>query len=282
MLAKFRRRYPQGSLVSELVKIDRGTYIVKAIVQIDGIVLATALAGADTVENAEDAAQERAIANLFLDSPLSTNNSNSKTPSKADDSQLVSQTKAQPLDEPLVQQKFPNEPKIVNFSKPHSEISSQELVPPETTHTPVTVSHNSISTTDTMTDKSSEETSRTQPKLEVEQIDNPVQSAPISSNLFGDTYAAEIPEEVSLSDKDVVSIVPEVDSVTTPTSEMEAMDFNEIKQKTDIEIKRLSWTKDQGKDFLMSHYGKRSRLHLTDEQLLEFLRYLEQLPSPTP
>ncbi len=117
--------------------------------------------------------------------------------------------------------------------------------------------------------------------MEVEQIENPVQSSPISSNLFGDTYAAEIPEEVSLSDKSVVGTTPETDVITT-TSEMEAMDFNEIKQKTDIEIKRLSWTKDQGKEFLMSHYGKRSRLHLTDEQLLEFLRYLEKLPSPTP
>lgn len=280
MLAKFRRRYPQGSLVSELVKIDRGTYIVKAIVQIDGVVLATALAGADTVENAEDAAQERAIANLFLDSPLSSNSSNSKTLSKADDSQLVSPTKAKPVDEPLVQQKFPNEAKIVNFSKPQSEISSQGLVPPETTHTPVTVDYNSVSPTDAMTDKSLGEPPKTQPKVEVEQIENPVQSAPISSNLFGDTYTAEIPEEVSLSDKSVVATTPETDVITT--SEMEAMDFNEIKQKTDIEIKRLSWTKDQGKEFLMSHYGKRSRLHLTDEQLLEFLRYLEQLPSPTP
>ena len=282
MLAKFRHRYPQGSLVSELVKIDRGIFIVKAIVQIDGIVLATALAGADTVENAEDAAKERAIATLFLDSPLSTNNSNSPTFSKANDSQLVPQTKAEPIDEPLVQQKSSNEAKIVNFSKPQSEISSQGLVPPETTHPPVTVDHNRVSVTDAIPDKSLEEPLKIQPKLETEQIEHPVQSAPISTNLFGDTFSAEIPEEVSLSDQGVVSIVPEVDSVATTTSEIEAMDFNEIKQKTDIEIKRLSWTKDQGKEFLMSHYGKRSRLHLTDEQLLEFLRYLEKLPSPTP
>ena len=66
-LAKFRHQYPQGSLVSELVEIDRGTYIVKALVQIDNLILATALAGGSTVEAAEDAAKERAIATLCLD-----------------------------------------------------------------------------------------------------------------------------------------------------------------------------------------------------------------------
>jgi hypothetical protein len=57
------------------------------------------------------------------------------------------------------------------------------------------------------------------------------------------------------------------------------MDFNDIKRKTDIEIKRLGWSSAQGREFLMSRYGKRSRLELTDEQLLEFLRYLETLPN---
>ena len=75
MLAKFRKQYPQGSLVGELVKIDRGTYIVKVLLQADGVVLATALAGADTVEAAEDAARERAIAALMLDSESFSDNS---------------------------------------------------------------------------------------------------------------------------------------------------------------------------------------------------------------
>ena len=58
------------------------------------------------------------------------------------------------------------------------------------------------------------------------------------------------------------------------------IDFNKIKHQTDIEIKRLGWTKEDGRNFLKSHYGKRTRLHLTDEQLLEFLRYLQSLPTP--
>ena len=55
------------------------------------------------------------------------------------------------------------------------------------------------------------------------------------------------------------------------------LNFNEIKKLTDIEMKRLGWTKDIGRDYLKKKYGKRSRLHLTDEQLLDFLNHLQSL-----
>ena len=53
-----------------------------------------------------------------------------------------------------------------------------------------------------------------------------------------------------------------------------------MKHQTDLEIKRLGWTKDDGQEFLRSRYGKRSRLQLTDEQLWEFLQYLKAQPNP--
>ncbi len=59
------------------------------------------------------------------------------------------------------------------------------------------------------------------------------------------------------------------------------MNFSEIKHQTDLQIKRLGWTREDGRNFLQTRYGKRSRLHLDDEQLLEFLRYLESLPDPS-
>jgi hypothetical protein len=57
MLAQFQIRYPTGSLVSELVTIDRGKYLVKASIQIEGVIRATGMAAADTVEQAEDQAR---------------------------------------------------------------------------------------------------------------------------------------------------------------------------------------------------------------------------------
>lgn len=58
------------------------------------------------------------------------------------------------------------------------------------------------------------------------------------------------------------------------------INFNLVKRAIDMEIKRVGWTKDMGRNHLRKTYGKRSRLHLTDEQLVEFWKYLSDLPTP--
>ena len=55
------------------------------------------------------------------------------------------------------------------------------------------------------------------------------------------------------------------------------LDFNQIKALTDKEIRRLGWTKDQGRNYLFAKYGKRSRLQLTDTQMVEFLVQLRSI-----
>ena len=50
--------------------------------------------------------------------------------------------------------------------------------------------------------------------------------------------------------------------------------FAEIKHLIDIEMKRLNLTKDQGRNYVLQNYGKKSRLHLSDEELLNFLYHL--------
>jgi hypothetical protein len=258
-LAKFRHKYPQGSLVSELIEIDRGTYIVKALVQIDNIILATALAGAATVEAAEDAAKERAIASLFLDHQPNISPSIASQAGTAP-VEVQPSTLSRKLENASERN---NNHKIVNFSKPQTEAAnqSQDLTPE--TIPPVTLA--------------------AAPPPEVErdltpQVPQVNSDPPTETNLFGDTFTAETPAAISTIENENDNEVDSAPNLISP--ELEAMDFNEIKQKTDIEIKRLSWTKDRGKEFLMSRYGKRSRLHLTDEQLLEFLHYLEKLPNP--
>lgn len=69
MLTQFKNRYPRGSLISELIEIDRDRYIVKASVIVDGIILATAMAGCKTIESAEDRAKQRALELLNLNIP---------------------------------------------------------------------------------------------------------------------------------------------------------------------------------------------------------------------
>ena len=40
-------------------------------------------------------------------------------------------------------------------------------------------------------------------------------------------------------------------------------------------MKRLGWTIDQGRNYLTTHYQKCSRLLLTNDEIQEFLSYLQ-------
>ncbi|MEC4892246.1 MAG: hypothetical protein SAL07_02610 [Oscillatoria sp. PMC 1051.18] len=66
MFALFQKRYPNGSLISEFVTVDRGQYVVRAIAVDDGVTLATSLAAAFSVEEAEDEARKRLLAFLGI------------------------------------------------------------------------------------------------------------------------------------------------------------------------------------------------------------------------
>ncbi|MEL6439525.1 MAG: hypothetical protein AAFQ80_09760 [Cyanobacteria bacterium J06621_8] len=283
-LAKFRQYYPQGSLISQLVKIDRGIYIVQASININGVVLATALAGANSVETAEDNAQARAIASLCLDNyPLKHNQQTQSVSSKAN-AQSVSpplelpsthsepqshqnpSTEKQPTESLTIKTAdistkavssspdiHPEQPPIINFSEPQADDAAQL--------TPVNPPLEAAASSAILN-----------PVAPVEKI-NP----PDGNSKFDEPLGINNAPESLLSAPVPVVADPVAD---VADSETEVINFNEIKQRTDVEIKRLGWTKEQGKEFLMSHYGKRSRLHLTDEQLLEFLHYLEKLPNP--
>lgn len=58
------------------------------------------------------------------------------------------------------------------------------------------------------------------------------------------------------------------------------IDFTDIIARTNLEMKRLGWTNEQGRSYLLQTYGKRSRQRLDDNELLEFLAYLEAQPDP--
>lgn len=59
------------------------------------------------------------------------------------------------------------------------------------------------------------------------------------------------------------------------TGPVTPIDLSDIIAQTDVELQRLGWGVTQGREFLEKTYGKRSRHDLTDDELLEFLLYLE-------
>jgi hypothetical protein len=64
--AQLRSHYPTASLVSELLQIHTDRFVVRALVQVEGVTVLTAMATAVQLEVAEDMAQFRALMSLGL------------------------------------------------------------------------------------------------------------------------------------------------------------------------------------------------------------------------
>jgi hypothetical protein len=56
--------------------------------------------------------------------------------------------------------------------------------------------------------------------------------------------------------------------------------FHRLIRLTDQQQKRLGWSSQQAREFLLTMYGKRSRHLLTNEEMLDFYDYLKTLPTP--
>ena len=221
MLTQFRHHYPQGSLISELIDIDRGLYLVKVSLEVDGVTLATGLAGANTIELAEDRARERAIAAFGLETKRVKDKGPRETGIQGDkDVSRVVTTQPQPT------------------IQPPSPI-------PQPVAAGVVSENNRASVTNNL----------------ATEVVTPPEKSTVEKNIFDQPIVEDTPPPV------------------TESAPPEQLDFNEIRHKIDLEMKRLKWTKEQGRDYLLSTYGKRSRLHLQDDELLEFLHYLENLDS---
>ncbi len=302
MLRQFRTRYPQGSLTSELIAIDHGKYLVKVSVTVEGITLGTALAGADLIETAEDRARDRALATLALDGNEKIKTTESEIPKPS----IIPDAAIEPGEtHDVVESSPPEGPVNLQEMENNSLASPSQEKPPaapflSTTATPNLEKEFLERNGEREKEKSVTPTSRSRfadaaaplPFPENKSQDLPSemslnlelekQGRDFSSNLLNRPSIPQSTETVSGWEIDAPSDEPPKPGISvTPAEAAETIeiDFNEIKNKTDVEIKRLSWTKEQGRDFLLKTYGKRSRLHLTDEELLDFLHYLESQPT---
>lgn len=184
-MSEFHRRYPTGSIVSDLLQIHDGLFIVKTTLLVGETILATGMAAAPTLEQAEDSARQRALQLLGIHLPLQT------------EAELI-----------------PRSPAALEAA-PWSEANNTELLLEPTTPT-------------------------TPP--------SPRRSKP--------------------------AVKPE-----KPPTKREPVDLADEIAQTTVEMKRLGWTEAQGRACLLERYGKRSRQQLTDEELLDFLHFLQRQPS---
>ena len=58
-------------------------------------------------------------------------------------------------------------------------------------------------------------------------------------------------------------------------NEANVIEWSQIKEEIDSNMKRLGWSNKKGRQYLIKRYGKSSRLQLTDAELIEFNKYLK-------
>jgi hypothetical protein len=274
MLQKLRQRYPQVALISELVQIDHGKYIVRAIIEIEGKTVVTGLAAADTVEIAEDRARERALLLLDAETPpdlqlvekVSPNNVSlgedlPKPVASAKKSTKTAKVTEIPRPEAKIEPELP-EVKDIPPAKIEPELPQVKDIPPAKIEPEL---------------PEVKDIPPAKIELELPQVkDIPLpEPEPLLLETETDNYSllTELPEEVSLTEEDP----PEPEPVAVIPEEI---DYSVLKTKIDVEMKRLAWTTEKGREYLISTYGKKSRLLLTNEELLEFYNYLSSISAP--
>lgn len=236
MFAQFHSRYPAGSLVSELLQIYDGNFVVRTLIQVGGVTLASGFAAATVIEEAEDHARIRALAVLGITpEPYESQVKLLDHDAKLDQAQL-SPARAMGLSDhypdnrghrqaygnPSWEEEAASEEEFLAAYRPPLEMSSP-------------VAHPNPSQ------------SRRRPEIGPP-LGRGGRNSPKSSPLPG------------LDDG--------------------PLDLSDIIAQTSVEMKRLGWTDSHGRTYLQRTYNKRSRQQLTDEELLDFLHYLQAEPSP--
>ena len=274
MFTQFRDRYPNGSLVTELSAIDHGKYIVRCLVQVGGTTLVTALAAAETVELAEDQARSRVLAILGIDST---------TIPEEEETSLVATEAPTSVVTPnnSTSTAFSVDPGVAPATLTASLGQTQPTLFPEAVKTSET---NSLSVSEQNNDDIVAGTATRSLLVDEVPFTEEFPSPEVETFHEIDTglIKAEKMSSTPLNSQPVTSYSQS--ELETATSAMPAtstpIDFSDIIARTNVELKRLGWTNQQGRDYLVQTYGKRSRQLRTDDELLDFLHHLESEPSP--
>ncbi|RUT03116.1 hypothetical protein DSM106972_054240 [Dulcicalothrix desertica PCC 7102] len=340
MLGSFLSSYPTGSLLTELVQIYNGKYIVKASLQIEAVTRATAMAAAETLETAEDSARQRVItffggdaiqkeahsesiithqplpvpleeakpvqASLSIDNSLHQNNGaikhfetnldttlpveieksdtfdfsavSTNEDNNVPDETSVPDIQLPPVEEIVAPSKTKAKSKNTQQLRQYTELDSQAPDIPAISQVSEATELNGFKepSFDTY-----DEFSPKEPLFEpLEPTIPTVNTLPNNVTPFtGRNYNP--PEEIELPPVDIPAEVPTSASTTKRKKKTtDTTDQSDDIAKIGIEMQRLGWTTEQGRDYLIKQYNKRSRHLLTSDELRDFRQYLESQSTP--
>jgi hypothetical protein len=254
MFAQFRSQYPQGRILTEMLpKID-GLHAFRAIVSQGDAIMGTATAVDSDLEIAEDRAVKRAlaIAGISFDNTFD-NNYGGYTPRLTQVSRETSTVNSLPsANFNVISGAGVNSGAIIADSRP--------------------ITH----TTHTIQSEPAPEYSRGH-------------GNEYGGNEYGSTEYVPATNFNYVPNEDLASSHPSVQPSVTPSPinnspppqiAPEPVDMSDAISKIDVEMERLSWTKTQGRDYLVRTFDKKSRQQLTNDELLQFLSHLKSLPTP--
>lgn len=269
MLAQFRALYPTGQLICELLTIHHGKFVVRCLVQVDGKTLATGMSAAESVEDAEDRARLRSLALLAFAAPIPAPIEPVPVPAPVAAAVPIPAPAIEPVAVPAPVAAVPalaplpvlEMPVADQFALPHQSnfVNSEskfneEPIAPVPEPLPPTVDR--------------VEAAGFSPK----QLD--------SDAWLSSSYGEPLPElEVpSLSDRELSQGAAEVRELQPiamgiPSDSIE--DASDTIAQIDAILMRLKWKKTQESDCLKHNYGVSSQRELSNEQLVDFLEYLE-------
>jgi hypothetical protein len=305
MFDNFRQQYPQGSIISDLVQIHGEQYVVKVSILSAGTTLVTTLAADANLMLAENRATERALAILGISTvPAISQPAHSVAPevvseviaSGATDSPSdLEQSAIEPTD--LTVQPLPDLPMTFNAASP-AEVAielpiSEEFAPiPETIEPPVEISTYAVEFYDQpdfltpaaevdpllgngKIDSLAPAISETLMEIPAPPVEPIIETAPVAKTSRTKKTTAT-PESVSetVSEPAVALGAPEE---TIPLADP-PLSVTDMIPLINMELKRLGWSKERGRDYMVSLYNKRASALLSDEELFGLLQHLKAEP----
>jgi len=281
LLAQFQARYPRGSLIAELLTIHQHHYVVRAMVQLEGVVLTTGMAAAPDIEAAEDRAKYRALEALGLLTAASRTPAQSLSTSPSFNSDPTALPVSDPSLQPL---KTLAEP--VRTSATTLRLESAPLPPVMPTSFSATADGPALKLSfpeEEPVSQAPQSAFEHSPQTASEEayLDADPTHLVLNQSSLPDAQAAQshVSLETARSSPKNKKSQPNTPSATV-TSPPTPADRSEEIAKIGFEMKRLGWSTEQGREYLKRTYGKRSRQELNDEELISFLQYLEAQPAP--
>ncbi|NEO51829.1 MAG: hypothetical protein F6K54_01235 [Okeania sp. SIO3B5] len=292
MLERFRACYPTGCLISELITIHNGKYVVRVLVQVNGQTLASGLGAADTVELAEDQARKRSLAILPLDKSISTPKSSVQIYPTQSVSPPIPQT------DTYINTSLEKEIDIEEVPAAISNLDTKEVFDSSTTSS-------ELEESEIYTSVEKEKLQIVESSINYDDIPDLIQSSSGFDNSWLNTdYGTEQEEEKidettetlinSGNNNDIDSEITTAESIDSSVEIAQSIDTTEENHslntsydvsddnvKIDILIDSLSWTKEKEQDFLEQNYHQKTRQFLTTEELFNFHQYLDVLLKVT-